>query len=166
MVKRRVPGQDLSMRSIAARATIAAPLPRVWEVLRDLASYPDWSPFVVAVDGSLVVGTSVVLHVAMTPGRPPLRQTERVSRVDPPGPDGARAELSWGTVMVHPLVLRAERYQRLTALGPAETLYETADDFVGVLVPLVFALYGASIQRGFSETAAALKARCEAGEHA
>ena len=80
MVKRSAPGQDPTMRSIAARSAINAPLPRVWEVLRDLASYPAWSPFVVAVDGSLVVGTSVVLHVAMTPGKPPLRQTERVSR--------------------------------------------------------------------------------------
>jgi hypothetical protein len=162
MVKRSAPGQDPTMRSIAARSAINAPLPRVWEVLRDLASYPAWSPFVVAVDGSLVVGTSVVLHVAMTPGKPPLRQTERVSRFDPPGPDGAGAALSWGMVMGHPFLLRAERYQRLTALGPSETLYETADDFEGLLVPLVFALYGASIQRGFDATAAALKARCEA----
>lgn len=163
MVKRVRFGHNRPMRTIAASATIDAPLARVWAVLSDLSSYPAWSPFVVAVDGPLAVGTPVTLHVAMTPGRKPLRQVETVSKVDPPGAGADRAELSWGTVMGHPTLLRAERYQRLTALGPGQTRYETADEFEGLLVPIVFALYGASIQRGFDETARALKARCEAG---
>lgn len=151
------------MRSIAASSIIEAPLPAVWRVLSDLSSYPSWSPFVVRVDGPATVGTLVTLHVAMTPGKKPLLQRERVSKFDPPGPDGARAELSWGTVMGAPFLLRAERYQRLTAEGPGRTRYETADDFEGLLVPIVFALYGASIQRGFDATAKAIKARCESG---
>jgi hypothetical protein len=159
LVRALLPCHDARVRTISASSTIDAPLDAVWAVLSDLADYPSWSPFVVAVDGALQVGTMVTLHVAMTPGKEPLRQKERVSRVDAPA-DG-KAELSWGTVMGHPLVLKAERYQRLRALGPGQTLYETADDFEGLLVPIVFSLYRKSIQRGFDETARALKARCE-----
>lgn len=144
-------------QSIGASSLIDAPIERVWSVLVDIDRYPEWSPFVVKVDGPLAVGTMLTLHVAMTPNRPVLRQRERVSKRE------ELRELSWGTVMGHPLLLRAERYQRLTRISDGQTRYETADDFEGALVPLVFALYRAKIQAGFDATAIALKKRAEAG---
>lgn len=143
------------MRSIAASSIIQAPIERVWSILIDLERYPEWSPFVIKVDGTLTLGTMLGLHVAMTPGKKPLLQWEKLSKRE----EGR--ELSWGTVMGHPLLLRAERYQRLTRLSDNETRYETSDDFEGALVPLVFALYRAKIQTGFDATAIALKKRAE-----
>ncbi len=142
--------------SIGAASLIDAPIERVWSVLVDIDRYPEWSPFVVKIDGPLSVGTMLTLHVAMTPSRSVLRQRERVSKRD------EMRELSWGTVMGHPLLLRAERYQRLTKISENQTRYETSDDFEGALVPLVFALYRAKIQAGFDATAIALKKRAEA----
>ncbi|MBL9026951.1 MAG: SRPBCC domain-containing protein [Myxococcales bacterium] len=143
------------MRSVSASSTIHAPIGRVWAILADLSRYPEWSPFVVAVEGRAAVGETLTLVVAMTPGRSPIRQRETIRRWD----EGR--EIVWGTVLAHPLVLRAERYQRLTAIGERETRYETADVFEGLLVPVVLGLYGARIQLGFDATAAALKARAE-----
>jgi hypothetical protein len=143
------------MRSIAASSVIEAPIEKVWAILSDIRRYPEWSPFVVDVGGEVKVGELVTLHVAMTPGRPPLLQKERVSKRD----EGR--ELCWGMVMGHPILLKAERYQRLTALSATSTRYETCDDFEGLLVPVVFALYRAKIQAGFDATAAALKKRAE-----
>lgn len=145
-----------AMRTIAASSIIQAPIERVWSVLSDFDRYPEWSPFLVRIDGEVRVGTMLTLHVVMKPGQRPLQQRERVSMRE----EGR--EVRWGTVMGHPRLLRAERFQRLTAISATQTRYETADDFEGALVPLVFALYGASIQRGFEATALALKARCEA----
>jgi hypothetical protein len=145
------------VRSVKASINIRAPQDRVWAILSDLASYPAWSPFVVAVEGRAAVGETVTLVVAMTKGRPPLRQRETISRWE----EGH--EISWGTVMGHPRLLKAERFQRLTRVNAGETLYETADDFEGLLVPVVMALYGSRIQAGFHATAAALKERAEAG---
>jgi hypothetical protein len=143
------------MRSVSASSVIRAPIGRVWAILADLSRYPEWSPFVVAVEGRAAVGETVTLVVAMTPGRSPIRQRETIRRWE------EEREIVWGTVIGHPLVLRAERYQRLTAIGEHETRYETADVFEGLLVPVVLGLYGARIQTGFDATAAALKARAE-----
>ena len=96
------------MRSVSASSTIHAPIGRVWAILADLSRYPEWSPFVVAVEGRAAVGETLTLVVAMTPGRSPIRQRETIRRWD----EGR--EIVWGTVLAHPLVLRAERYQRLT----------------------------------------------------
>lgn len=145
------------MRSVRSSIQINAPIGHVWQILSDLDRYPEWSPFVVAVEGRAAVGSTVTLVVAMTKGRPPLRQRETISRWE----EGR--ELAWGTVLGHPRLLEAERTQRLTALSPSETRYDTADDFEGLLVPLVLGLYGARIQAGFDATAAALKRRAEAG---
>ena len=144
-----------TMRTIAASSVIFAPIDRVWSVLSDFDKYPEWSPFLVKIDGEVSVGTMLTLHVVMRAGQKPLTQRERVSMRE----EGR--EVRWGTVMGPPLLLKAERFQRLTAISATETRYETADDFEGALVPLVFALYRANIQAGFDATAIALKTRCE-----
>lgn len=149
-------------RVIAASADIDAPKERAWEIVRDTARYPEWSPFLVAVEGEIVVGRPVVLVVRMTPGRDPIRQTERVSSLLEGGPEQP-SELGWGMQMGAPLFLAANRVQRVTPLGRERCRYETSDTFRGLLVPLVMGLYGKNIQAGFDETARALKARAERG---
>jgi hypothetical protein len=72
-------------------------------------------------------------------------------------------ELGWGTTMGHRVVLHANRTQKLTDLGGGRTRYDSVDRFQGAIVPLVMALYGKHVQRGFDETARALKARAENG---
>ena len=42
------------MKTLCSEIVVAAPPERVWEVLVDLARYPDWNPFLVAASGLLV----------------------------------------------------------------------------------------------------------------
>lgn len=145
------------MRDIAASVEIGAPRARVWSILVDLSRYPEWNPFTPRVEASLKIGEPVILHVAMKPGKPTMRQPEvMTSYVE-------GEELGWGTTMGHRALLHANRTQRLVDLGGGRTRYDTVDRFEGALVPLVMALYGRHVQRGFDETAAALKKRAEAG---
>lgn len=142
-------------RVIAAEVNIDASPQRVWQVLTDLARYPEWNPFTPRVDGRLAQGEPVTLHVHGLRRRP-LTQREFVHDLVP----GAR--LCWGMVMGHPALLTARRVQTLEALGPAACCYRTEDQLGGWLVPVVLALYGAAMQRGFDAMAVALKARAEA----
>lgn len=141
---------------IEASCDIDAPIDRVWSILADLARYGEWNPFTPRVDATLRVGEPVVLHVAMRPGKKLLVQREMCTANDP-----AARELAWGTTLGARFLLRANRVQRLTELPTGGTRYWTADTFAGALVPIVMALYRADIQRGFDETARALKARAE-----
>lgn len=141
---------------IEASAEIDAPPERVWAILVDLGSYGEWNPFTPRIDATLQVGDPVVLHVAMKPGRRLLIQREVCTANDP-----AARELGWGTTMLAPFVLHANRVQRLEPLPGGRTRYYTADTFSGLLVPLVMALFRADIQRGFDGVARALKERAE-----
>jgi hypothetical protein len=134
--------------AIRAEAEIEAPIEQVWSVLRDIPNYAAWNPFTPRIDTTLELGTPVMLHVAMKLGRPLLVQKEIMSRYE----EGAAP------------LLKFERIQELTALSATRTRYFTEDAFSGALVPVVMALYRRHIQRGFSETAAALKAHIEQRE--
>jgi hypothetical protein len=142
--------------TISAASDIDAPLARVWSILSDLSSYAEWNPFTPRIDASLRIGTPVVLHVAMKPGKRLLVQREVCTRND-----AAKHELGWGVTMLTPHLLRAERIQRLEALPGGGTRYFTADTFSGALTPIVMAFYRADIQRGFDSVASALKQHAE-----
>lgn len=143
------------MTDIGSTIDIEAPRARVWSILVDLARYPEWNPFTPRVEASLQIGDPVILHVQMKPGEPTLRQPEvMTSYVE-------GEELGWGTTMMHRVVLHANRTQRLVDLGRDRTRYESIDRFEGAMVPLVMALYRQHVQRGFDETARALKSRAE-----
>ena len=146
---------------IASTIDIDAPAERVWAILADLSRYGEWNPFTPRIDASLVIGEPVVLHVAMKPGKPLIVQREVCSANDP-----AKWELGWGLQMGPAFVLRANRIQRLTRIGPDRTRYYTSDTFAGLLVPIVMGLYRADIQRGFDGAARGLKERAEKGAKA
>ncbi len=143
------------MTVIASTLDIAAPAERVWEILIDLAGYETWNPFTPRIDATLRVGDPVVLTVAMRPGRT-LIQREVCTAYDPDA-----FVLGWGMTLGIPLLLRADRLQRLTPLPGGGTRYHTEDAFSGLLAPLVLRLYGADIQRGFDAVARALAAKAE-----
>src|SRR5215216_864904 len=127
---------------------------RVWAILTDFASYPQWNPFIRRISGELKVG-------------------ERLdARLEPPGGRG---------ITLRPTVLSAEPNRQLRWLGhllvpglfddehtlATEPLDENRVRFVqhevfkGVLVPLV-ARSLANTLRGFEEMNGALKERAEA----
>lgn len=149
-------------RVIASSVEIDAPKERVWQIVRDTPRYPEWSPFLVAVEGDVRVGAPVVLVVRMhmNAAERPIRQTERVTR-DEAGTEGAPGEIGWG---IDGFFLTTERVQRVVPLGPGRCRYETTDAFSGVLAPLVLGLYAKRIQAGFDATARALKERAEQAE--
>ena len=69
--------------------------------------------------------------------------------------------LGWEMKMGARFVLHAERLQVLTSIGEGRTRYVSEDLFTGGLAPLVDALFGGAMRRGFADCAWALKKRAE-----
>ena len=57
-------------RSIETSIAIAAPRLRVWSVLMDFPSYPDWNPFIRSIKGKPQVGETLEV-VIQPPGLKP-----------------------------------------------------------------------------------------------
>jgi hypothetical protein len=141
-------------RAISSTIEIDAPRDRVWAVLRDVSRYPEWNPFTTSVDTTFEPGARVSMRVAL---RPPLviPQTEWITSYV----EGDC--FSWGTTMLAPWFLTADRVQVLEDLPGGGTRYSTTDTFTGRGVGLVVLVTGRWVQRGFDDVARALKARCE-----
>jgi hypothetical protein len=88
---------------------------RVWQTLTDLAAYPQWNPFIVRAEGSVDVGSSLVLRMQPVGGR---AATLRPTLVDvAPG-----THLRWRGRVGLPHVFDADHEFRIEALeggGPA-----------------------------------------------
>jgi hypothetical protein len=136
----------------ATRVEIDAPAEQVWAILTDLDAYPSWNPFTVRIETRYVVGTPIVLHVSFD-GAQPRRQVETLRRWAP------GEELAWDMTIGPAWFFRAQRSQRVEPLGPNRSRYISEDAFAGAFSPIVEALYGAKVQRGFDAMGVALAKR-------
>ena len=134
--------------------SVDAPPDRVWEVVTDLARYPEWNPFVIACASTLVVGDPISMRVRLfarwaQPQREQILEHERGRRLCyglPPSRFGAL--VSRRSHEVFRAATRA-RYVSHFELG-------------GWLSPLVSLLLGRRLRAGFSAMSAAIAARAEA----
>lgn len=51
------------MKELRSEITIDAPAHRVWEVLTNLGSFPDWNPFMQRASGEVAVGKKLVVRL-------------------------------------------------------------------------------------------------------
>ena len=146
--------EDGALRELHTHIEIQATAERVWHVLTDFASYPQWNPFIRRASGEIEIGARLEVRLQ---------------------PSGAR-----GTTF-HPIVLKAEPNRELRWLGhlgirglfdgehvlaiePLEgsrVRFRQRETFSGVLVPLLARMLEEDTRRGFEEMNQALKARAE-----
>jgi hypothetical protein len=142
------------MKELHSQIGINASAERVWRILTDFASYPQWNPFIRRISGELKVG-------------------ERLdARLEPPGGRG---------ITLRPTILSAEPYRELRWLGhllvpglfdgehslliqPLEenrVQFIQSEMFRGLFVPLLARSLDNNTLRGFEEMNGALKERAE-----
>lgn len=136
----------------------AAPAATVWQVIVDLARYPEWNPFVVACRSTLVPGSPIDMRVRVLPFvAQPQRETifEHI--------DGRR--LSYGVASVPLGALTSRRSHEVEPLSPERSRYHSRFELNGWLAPVVQALLGRRLGIGFTAMSDALIARAEAIAH-
>jgi len=65
------------MRIIETQIGIAASPSRVWQILTDFPSYPDWNPFITEIVGRPEQGARLRVHIC-PPGRSPITITPTI----------------------------------------------------------------------------------------
>ena len=142
------------MRELRSEVTINAPADRVWDLLTDLGSFPDWNPFMQRGSGEVAVGGKLVVYLK-PPGGMGMSFKPRVTKVDP------NREFRWIGHFVIPGLFDGEHIFEIDPTGDASCRFVQREEFRGLLVLPMLAMIGKSTERGFNEMNQALKARAE-----
>lgn len=135
---------------------IAASPKRVWEILTDFASYPEWNPFIRSIRG--VPRQDARLEVHIQPGsKRGMTFRPVVLACDP------ERELRWLGRVLLPGVFDGEHCFMIQPLADGRVRFQQSERFSGVLLPLLRASLDRDTKQGFEAMNQALKVRAEAG---
>jgi len=141
------------MKSLHTTIHIDAPPETVWQILTDFSAYPDWNPFIPAVEGTVREGETITVRIE-PPGGQGMTFTPTLQRVEP------NRTLRWLGRLFLPKIFDGEHIFELHPENGG-TRFVQRENFGGLLVPLVWGSMEESTRRGFEAMNEALKARAE-----
>jgi hypothetical protein len=125
--------------TISTTTEIDAPPAQVWRVLVDLPAYREWNPFIVEASGTVAVGDTLSLRMAL-PDHEPMTIEPRLLVVDP------KRELRWKGRLLLPFLFDGEHAFVLTPLPGNRTRLDHWERFAGLLLPIARGmLYDATV---------------------
>lgn len=142
------------MQQIERFEEIDAPPALVWEVLLEFDAYPEWNPFVTAIEGEPVEGEELRVRIEPPASRGMTFEPEVVAAE-------ANQRLAWLGRLGAPFVFDGYHEFRLEPIGDRgeRTRLLQRETFRGALVPLL--LDEGAIAAGFEAMNEALKERVE-----
>ena len=141
------------MKIIEVVTDIAAPVQVVWAHLSAVSEYAEWNPFITTFRGELTQGGRVEVRI-QPPGGRPMSFRPTITEVEP----GKRLE--WLGRLVLPGIFDGRHSFQLEALANGRTRLTQAEQFNGILVPLMGAVLGRT-RAGFEAMNHALRVRAE-----
>jgi hypothetical protein len=140
--------------TIETRIRIAASPEKVWNILTDFASYPDWNPFVRSLEGEVKTGSRIRVKL-VPPGQKGMVFRPRVLAFD----DNRRFE--WLGHLAFPGIFDGAHSFGLISHEDGTTTLVQAERFRGILVPFMKKMLNGSTLAGFRQMNEALKERAE-----
>jgi hypothetical protein len=135
---------------------IHAPADTVWSVLTETAAYPDWNPYVLAIDGELVEGQRVDVTILQEDWRGPLTVSPRIVRME------AGSMLHWHGSAVTTGLHETDHYFSVEPIGPRRTRLVQREEFRGWLAGRLDPAGREYTQRAFAAMNLALADRAAA----
>ena len=142
------------MKQLHTEIEIDASAKRVWEVLTDFASYPQWNPFIRHISGRPAPGERLQARLE-PPGGRAMTFKPKVLTAEP------NRELRWLGHLLVPGVFDGEHSFTIEPLEENRVRFRQREAFKGLLVPLFARSLESNTQRGFEEMNHALKERAE-----
>ena len=143
------------MKVLHSEIEIDTPAERVWGVLTDFASYPQWNPFIRKIRGQPTKGERLEVRIE-PPGGRGMTFKPKVLNAEP------NRELRWLGHLLVPGLFDGEHSFTIQPLGENRVRFVQREAFKGVLVPLFARSLETNTQLGFEEMNRALKERTEA----
>lgn len=140
--------------SIQTSILIQASPERVWTVLTDFTSYPDWNPFVRSLKGTVKAGERIQVQL-VPPGQKGMAFQPRVQVFE------ANRRFQWLGHLIFPGLFDGAHSFELVAQPDGTTLFIQSEAFKGMLVPFLKKMLNGPTAEGFRAMNAALKARVE-----
>ena len=141
-------------REIATEIEIDAPPARVWSVLTDFSSYPEWNTFLRWVEGRIAEAERIRFCFELPRGFR-FKVNATILNVTP------ERALRWAGVFLTARLFRAEHYFELTPTPGARTRFSHGEIFTGLLLPLAWIILGTSGRRVYEDMNLELKCRVE-----
>jgi hypothetical protein len=141
------------MKELYTEIEIQASPEKVWQVLTDLAQYPDWNPFIHEAIGKAKVGEKV--DITVRSGSKEMTLHCQVIKVEP------NQELSWKYHVILPALFSGVHTFRIEPMGANRVRFTDREEFRGWLVPLQASDIDTNSRKGFEKMDEALKARSE-----
>jgi hypothetical protein len=140
------------MFEIVSDIEIGATPEKIWALLTDFRSFPDWNPFVRSIEGEPRKGETlrVTIH---PPGGSATTFKPKVLRADP------GRELRWLGHLGIPGLFDGEHYFQVTETQPGRCRLVHGERFSGLLVPLFRAGLDGKTRAGFVAMNRAMKKR-------
>ena len=143
------------MKELHSQIEINASAERVWRLLTDFASYPQWNPFIRSISGHPAPGERLQARIE-PPGGRGMTFKPKVLSAEP------NRELRWLGHLLVPGVFDGEHSFTIQPLEDNRVRFIQREAFKGLLVPLFARSLDTNTQRGFEEMNHALKERAEA----
>ena len=142
------------MKELRTEIEIEASAEHVWQLLTDLASFPQWNPFIRQATGEARVGARLEVFIQPSGARG-MTFKPKVLKAEP------NRELRWRGRLIMPGLFEGEHVFNIDALGANRVRFTQREVFTGVLVPLFARGLDTDTRRGFEEMNLALKERAE-----
>ena len=138
------------MKSIHTEIEINAPVEKVWSILTDFKTFPEWNPFVRSITGNVQVGSSFKV-VLQQPGGSSMTFRPKCLVFQ------KNEEFRWLGHLLFPGIFDGEHIFKLKSLSEKKTKFVQSENFKGVLVPLFWKQLNTKTLRGFEEMNRAIK---------
>ena len=142
------------MKNMESDIIIDAPAEKVWNILMDFESHPEWNPFIRSISGEPKEGENITVRLKPPDGkemtfRPVILKNER------------EKEFRWKGKLFIKGLFDGEHYFKLEKIDNSTTKFIHGENFSGILVGLLSGALKNTLA-GFQDMNEALKARCEA----
>jgi hypothetical protein len=142
------------MHEVRTEIEIDATPERVWAILLDFPSHPEWNPFVRSIKGDAKVGDRLTVFIQPQGGKGMTFRPAVLSVIP-------NSELRWLGHLLLPGIFDGEHYFQITQLAPRRVRFVQGERFSGVLVPFAKSSLDGGTKAGFVAMNQALKSRAE-----